>query len=79
MGRLIAWLASLGGFLFVVLGIVFAFGAVLWPYVINTWLTYAGKEPCLEWWMGGIIAFVPGAGQVCLPAAFITFILMLFL
>lgn len=79
MGRLFAWLLSLGGMLIVIIGIVFAIGAVLWPYIINSWLIYSGKEPCIEWWMGGLMALIPGFGQSCIPAAFITFILMLFL
>ena len=79
MGRLIAWLLSLGGLLFIVVAVAFAFGAVLWPYTINSWLIYSGREPCIEWWMGGLMALVPGLGQSCVPAAFITFIAMLFL
>lgn len=79
MGRFIAWLLSLGGLLFFVVGIFFVGGAILWPYTINTWLIHSGKEPCIEWWMGGFMAFVPGIGQSCIFTAFITFVLMLFL
>lgn len=75
-------IAAIGGFgivLFMVLGISFAIGAVLWPYTINTWLVYAGKPASIEWWMGGLIGLVPGLGQFSFPAAVITWIIMLFL
>ncbi len=57
----------------------FVIGTVLWPYTINIWLVYSGKEPVIEWWMGGLMAMVPGFGQTCVPAAIITFIIMLFI
>ena len=65
--------------LFIAFAIIFALGAWLWPYTINTWLVYADKSPVIEWWMGGLMGLVPGLGQSCIPVAFITFILMLFL
>ena len=63
--------------MFVILG--FLVGAALWPYTINTWLVYAGKEPSIEWWTGGLMGLVPGLGQVCIFGAFGTWIAMLFL
>lgn len=81
--RRIGCSASLmGGFLtilLIILCLAFAIGAILWPYTINTWLVYSDKSPQVEWWMGGLMGLVPGIGQSCIPAAFITFILMLFL
>ncbi len=77
--RLIAAIGGMGVFFAILAGIAFALGSWLWPYTINSWLVYAEKEPCVEWWMGGLMALVPGVGQGCIPAAFITFILMLFL
>lgn len=77
-----AFLAIFGGFgtlLFFAFAISFTIGALLWPYTINTWLIYSGKPPCIEWWMGGLMGLLPGLGQACFPAAFITFILMLFI
>lgn len=70
---------GLGTFLVVGFAISFAIGAILWPYTINSWLIYSGKPPCIEWWMGGLMGFIPGFGQSCIPAAVITFILMLFI
>lgn len=58
---------------------MFLIGAWLWPYTINTWLVYSGKPPAVEWWMGGLMGLVPGLGQACVPAALVTFILMLFI
>jgi len=79
INRIVFLCGGMGVWLAVVVGIAFGIGAVLWPYTINTWLVYNGQEPILEWWMGGLMGLVPGLGQSCLPAAFITFILMLFL
>lgn len=59
--------------------IAFGIGALLWPYSINTWLVYSGREPYVEWWMGGLMGLVPGIGQSHIVIAFVTFILMLFL
>ncbi|MEE9579943.1 MAG: hypothetical protein V3V74_01335 [Nitrosomonadaceae bacterium] len=75
-------MSSIGIFtvvIMVVACIFFAIGTLLWPYTINTWLIYSDKPPQVEWWMGGLMGIVPGIGQMCIPAAFITFILMLFL
>ncbi len=65
--------------IFGVLLIVFTIGAVCWPYTINTWLIFFHKAPVITWWEGGLIGFIPGFGQVSLPGAIITWILMLFL
>lgn len=54
-------------------------GAFTWPYTINTWLVYIGKEPQIVWWQGMLMGFVPYLGQVSIPAAVVTWILMLFL
>lgn len=65
--------------LFLLLCLAFALGTWLWPYTINTWLVYGDKQPVIEWWMGGLIGTMPILGQLCVPAAFITFVLMLFI
>jgi hypothetical protein len=62
--------------LFTISGII---GALCFPYAINTWLVYAGKAPVFLWWWGFLLGYVPGAGQLALPVAAITFILMLFM
>lgn len=54
-------------------------GAFCWPYTINEWLEFFSKEPTLVWWQGALLSLVPGLGQLALPAAAVTFILMLFL
>lgn len=82
MSSIKAVVGMLGGFGFILMlifAVLFVMGAVLWPYTINTWLVYSGKEPAIEWWMGGLMAMVPGFGQTCIPAAIITFIIMLFI
>jgi len=75
----IALVGTFGFLWFIVIAIAFIIGACLWPYTINSWLVYADKEPVIEWWMGGLMGLVPGIGQASIPAAFVTFILMLFL
>lgn len=54
-------------------------GALLWPWTINTWLEYAGKDPRVLWWHGALLGFCPVLGQLTIPAAVGTWILMLFL
>lgn len=51
-------------------------GAWLWPYTINTWLIYAGREPCVMAWHGALLGFCPFIGQATVPAAIITWVLM---
>lgn len=57
----------------------FLIGGFLWPYTINSWLVYFGKKPCIVFWQGGLIGFVPYFGLTSIPAAVMTWILLLFL
>lgn len=67
------------------LGIIFLLcisgilGAFCWPYTFNSWLVYAGKQPQILWWHGFLLGYVPGLGQLSVPAAVITWIMMMFL
>ena len=71
---------GVGGFMIVIILSVFAaIGAIVWPYTINTWLIFAGKAPIIVWWQGSIMGFVPVMGQIGIPVAFVTWVLMLFL
>lgn len=54
-------------------------GALLWPYTLNTWLEYFGKPQTIVMWQGALLGFCPVIGQLTIPAAIITWILMLFL
>lgn len=63
--------------IFMIVG--FAIGSFLWPYTLNTWLVYFGKDPSIVWWQGGLIGFIPWIGQASIPAAAVTWILMLFI
>ena len=63
----------------VVLAISALIGGFTWPYTINTWLEFFGKEPVIQFWHGCLLGFVPYLGQASIPAAVITWILMLFL
>lgn len=56
-----------------------AVGAIVWPYTLNSWLIFFGKEPTVVWWHGALLGFCPYVGQASVPAAVITWILMLFL
>lgn len=51
--------------------------AILWPYTINTWLEYLGREGVIQWWQGVLIGLVPVVNKFVIGAAIITFILML--
>lgn len=70
---------STSSFPCVFLLIIWMVSASLWPYTINTWLVYAGREPVITFWHGMILALVPYLGQLTVPAAVITWILMLFI
>jgi hypothetical protein len=73
-------LVGLGlGFWLMLVCVLFGIGALLWPYIINSWLVYSGRPVYIEWWMGGFLGLIPGIGQSSIPLAFITFVLMLFL
>jgi len=63
----------------IVLSISAVIGAVLWPYTINTWLVYFGKQPVFTWYYGAILGFIPFIGQLTIPLAVITWIAMMFL
>ncbi len=54
-------------------------GMLCWPYVINAWLVFSGKEATMVWWEGGLLGLVPVFGWVSLPAAVFTWLMMLFL
>ena len=54
-------------------------GALLWPYTINSWLVFMGKPAVVVWWHGALLGFAPIIGQATIPAAIVTWILMLFL
>ncbi len=64
---------------YLILGILAGLmGMLLWPYSINTWLEWAGKDPCIVWWQGMLLGLVPGLGQLSLPAAVVTWVADLF-
>lgn len=79
IGVLTVFVGSIAMMWMLIAAVIFVFGALLWPYTINTWLIYVDKPPVIEWWMGGLMGLVPGLGQSCIPAAFLTFIIMLFI
>ena len=54
-------------------------GMFTWPYTINTWLVFMGKDPSVVWWHGFLMGFAPFLGQASIPAMIVTWILMLFL
>src|SRR5512145_917521 len=54
-------------------------GAICWPYALNEWLVFLGKDPKVLWWHGFLMGYIPGLGQASIPVAVITWILMLFL
>lgn len=54
-------------------------GGFLWPYTINTWLIFFDKDPSILFWHGLLLGLCPIVGQVTIPVAVVTWILMLFL
>jgi len=67
------------GFIILILLISAAVGAFCWPYTINSWLSFADKPQTIVWWQGALLGLVPWLGQASIPAAVITWVLMLFL
>ena len=57
---------------------VLACGACL-DYTVSTWLEFAGKPDTFKYWHGCLCALIPVIGQLTIPAAFITWILMMFI
>ena len=60
----------------VIMGII---GSFLWPYSVNTWLEFLGKDTALSGTQGFFLGMIPGIGWSSIAIAFATFILMLFL
>lgn len=56
-----------------------AIGSLCWPYTLNTWLEFFGKPESIVWWQGALLGITPFIGQFSIPAAIITWILMLFI
>jgi hypothetical protein len=54
-------------------------GGFLWPYTLNSWLSYAGKPPTISFWVGALLGACPCIGQLSIPAAVATFVLLLFI
>ena len=67
-----------GGYLMVLI-ISAIIGGFCWTYSLNTWLEFFSKEPNIVFWQGMVIGFVPYFGQVSIPFAIGTWVLMLFL
>ena len=54
-------------------------GAIVIPYIINTWLVYFGKQPIFKWYYGLILGLFPSFAELSIPLAIITWVLMMFL
>lgn len=63
----------------IVLGIMGIIGGFLFPYSINSWLVFFGKEPVMVFWQGFILGIIPYTGKISIPFAVVTFVLMMFL
>jgi hypothetical protein len=54
-------------------------GAWLWPYSINTWLEFFGREPAISPIIGILLGFCPLIGKTTVPVAILTWLAMLFI
>jgi len=75
----LAVLCSSVGVIGIALLVSGAIGALCWTYALNTWLVFFGKTIAIAWWQGALIGFVPMVGQLSIPVAVVTWILMMFL
>jgi hypothetical protein len=64
---------------FIILAVCAAIGALLWPYTLNTWLVFFDKAPAITALHGALLGFCPFIGQATIPAAVVTWVLMLFI
>ena len=60
-------------------GIAGGIGALTWPYTINTWLEYSGKDAAFTAWGGFALGCVPVIGQLSIPGAAGTWICTFFI
>ena len=69
------------GFIVVVCSMLLggAVGAFTWTYAINEWLVFSSKPPNFLWWHGFLLGAIPYFGWFSVMAAFVTWILMMFL
>ena len=67
------------GCLIIILIVSAIINALTFPYTINSWLIYFGKEPIIVWWQGILLGLVPGISQLSITLAVLTWIMMLFL
>lgn len=72
-------LGGVGIVLVIILGVFGVIGIFTWPYTINTWLIFLDKEPSIVWWQGALLGVCPFLGQISIPAAIATWVLMLFI
>lgn len=68
-----------GGLFSFILIVSCLIGMICWPYTLNTWLTFFSKPATVVWWQGAILGVIPFFGQLSIPAAIITWVLMLFI
>ncbi len=54
-------------------------GMFCWPYVINSWLIFAGKPIVVVWWQGFLMGMIPKFGRFAIPSAIATWIVLMFL
>jgi len=54
-------------------------GSILWPYSINSWLLFMGKDPVFPAWGGFLLGILPIFGQSVVAVAIVTWVLMMFL
>jgi len=76
LGRFIAANAFVVFLVWMIFGVI---GGFAYPYAINEWLSFFGKENTIVWWQGFVLGLIPGIGQASLPVAAVTWVLMLFL
>lgn len=60
----------------IVLVIHLILGGILWPYTINSWSAFFGKDIMMSFWQGAILGVIPGIGSFSLLAAAITFVIL---
>lgn len=59
--------------------ITIVIAAILWPYIVNTWLVVCGKPPQLFWYHGALLGIIPWFNDRMCKFAIFTWIAMMFI
>ncbi len=60
----------------VIVGVGFGICGLCWEYTINTWMEHFDKPGRIEFWQAGLLGIVPAIGQLSVPGAVLTWVII---